>query len=172
MAVIQTHFDLDRLSYWIHDYVALNQFETTCKVGTREGIESPHSPYPGVTSISLDLLGKMGKATGWWCTQWHCYLQHCSRLVKVVTRRACLTSCGENYGMDCHGNRPDVTIWACVFQFCLFLIFRLEDLDREECKRKYMFSYKKREVIILENIQIYILFTQDPNNYFRGDNTR
>lgn len=40
-------------------------------------------------------------------------------LVEVVTRRAWLTSCGWNYGMYRHGNRPDVTIWACVFHFCL-----------------------------------------------------
>ncbi len=39
--------------------------------------------------------------------------------------------------MDCHGNRPDVTIWACVFHFCLFLIFRLDDLDREEGERDF-----------------------------------
>ena len=42
-----------------------------------------------------------------------------SLLVKVVTRGAWLTSCGWNYGMHRHGNRPDVTIWACVFHFCL-----------------------------------------------------
>lgn len=37
----------------------------------------------------------------------------------MVTRRVWLTSCGWNYGMHRHGNRPDVTIWACVFHFCL-----------------------------------------------------
>ncbi len=44
--------------------------------------------------------------------------------------------------MDCHGNRPDVTIWACVFHFCLFLIFRLEDLDREEGEREIYIFFK------------------------------
>lgn len=56
-------------------------------------------------------------------------------LVKVVTRRAAwlTSSCGEEImGWHRHGNRPDVTIWACVFHFWSFLFFRLEDLDRHQ----------------------------------------
>lgn len=51
--------------------------------------------------------------------------------------------------MDCHGNRPDVTIWACVFHFCLFLIFRLEDLDREEGERERCFKTGQPSFILL-----------------------
>lgn len=55
-------------------------------------------------------------------------------LVKVVTRRTArlTSSCGEEtMGWHRHGNRPDVTIWACVFHFWS-LFFRLEDLDRHQ----------------------------------------
>lgn len=114
LAIIQTKLDLDCFTT---GYITLHQIHLRrhAKWGLRRGLSEVFPPYPGVTSISTDLLGKTGKETdGKRCTQWHCYLQHCIRLVKVVTRGACLTSCGENYGMDCHGNRPDVTIWACV----------------------------------------------------------
>jgi len=54
--------------------------------------------------------------------------------------------------MDFHGNRPDVTIWACVFHFCLFLIFRLEDLDREEGERERCFKTGQPSFIFIESI--------------------
>lgn len=62
LSIIQTKLDLDGLTT---GYITLHpiHFRRNAKWGLRRGLSEVFSPYPGVTSISTDLLGKTGKET-------------------------------------------------------------------------------------------------------------